>query len=353
MKHTESIREGLASVSVVMVSYQTGPILFKSIASALEQDAIRQIIVVDNGNSASVIKALQKEFGSDKRLVLVTGHDNIGFARGCNLGVEKAEGDMLLLLNPDCIIPENGINDLLKIAATKKGNWVLAPRLVNPDRTEQQGGRREILTPWMAFVEGFRLYKIAPNHPYFKRFNLHDHTRLSEVTEVPVISGACLMIKKSAYQSIGGMDEGYFLHVEDIDFCLRFRKTGGQIYFCPQTSFVHALGTSEVDRTFVEWHKANGFKRYFKMHFSGIYPPGFIGFVTGSVFVRFALIALKELFSSMLRRVGLKKKLQKCPEVLDPVSLVAKKKSDEKALENTPELHEQQPSQISNPDSYA
>lgn len=295
----------MQSVSVVVVSYYTGPILFHSVASLLASRFIKQLIVVDNGNPAEDVDKLRNISIDDPRLVLLTGHGNLGFAKGCNLGVSHASGEMLLLLNPDCIVPNNGIKSLLQIACEKRGDWLLSPKLVNPDRTEQQGARREILTPWIAFVEGFGLYKIAPNHPYFKRFGHHHQSCPDDITEIPVTSGACMLMPLQTYRKVGGMDEHFFFHVEDVEFCLRFRKAGGKIFYCPHVSFVHALGSSEVSRTYVEWHKSIGFKRYFRLHFSGVYPPGFVSFVNFCITLRFFLIAIKELVlspSSWLRR---------------------------------------------------
>jgi len=291
----------MESISVIIVSYHTGPILFKSISSALAQEKINQIIVVNNGNPCSIVDALTCEFASDFRFELISGHGNIGFACACNLAAKRARGEYILFLNPDCIIPDKGINRLFRVAKSFGGNGLVAPRLVNLDGTDQQGARREILTPWIAFVEGLKLYKIFPNHPYFKRFDHHERPLPAKVTEIPVTSGACMMLKTSLYNDLGGMDEAYFLHVEDIDFCLRLRKASGKIYFCPEVTFVHALGTSEVSRVFVEFNKLKSLRRYFRIHFSGIYPLGFIGLVNCLITVRFGLITVKECLLSVFR----------------------------------------------------
>jgi len=190
---------------------------------------------------------------------------------------------------------------LVKTASTLTGKWILSPRLMNPDHTEQRGARREILTPWMAFIEGTKLYKISPNHPYFKRFCNHDQTCPEKIVEIPVTSGACMMMPRSSYILISGMDESYFLHVEDIDFCLRFRQAGGRIYFSPNVSIVHALGTSQTSKIRVEWHKLIGLRHYFRSHFRGLYPPGFIGLVNCLITFRFFLIALAELLRALVR----------------------------------------------------
>ncbi len=291
----------MKSITVIIVSYHTGPILFESISSVLKQNETSQLIVVNNGNPEGLTDTLIRKFARDERFLLISGHGNIGFSKACNLASKSAFGELLLLLNPDCTPPENGIRNLVRATESFTGKWLISPRLINLDQTEQQVSRREILTPWIAFVEGVKLYKISPNHPYFKRFVHEDQSLPSDVTEVPVTSGACMLLKTSVYRDLGGMDEGYFFHVEDIDFCLRFRKTGGRIYFCPQVTFVHALGTSEVNRIFVERHKLNGFKRYFRLHFQDLYPPGFICLVNSLMSVRFGLISMKEICYSISR----------------------------------------------------
>jgi len=291
----------MESISVVIVSYYTGPILFKSISSVLSQEEISQVIVVDNGNPVSDLDALKREFGSNERFQLISGHGNIGFSRACNLGVTRVTSARLLLLNPDCISPDNGVKRLSQIADAFTGKWLITPHIVTPNHIEQKGSRREILTPWITFVEGTMLYKILPRHPYFKRFDQHEQPLPTEVVDVPVTTGACMLIKTSAYRDLGGMDEGYFLHVEDIDFCMRFRKAGGRIRFCPHVTFVHAMATSQVSRLFVEWHKLKGFKRYFRLHFSRIYPPGFICLVNCLIAVRFGLFGIRELLNKIVK----------------------------------------------------
>ena len=83
----------MKSISVVIVSYHTGPILFKSISSVLKLKEISQIIVVNNGNPDSVVNDLRREFGSDERFQLISGHGNVGFSCACNLGAKRANGD--------------------------------------------------------------------------------------------------------------------------------------------------------------------------------------------------------------------------------------------------------------------
>jgi len=291
------------TVSVVIVTYHTGPCLYDAIQSVLIQAEVDQLILVDNGNPDEVVERLTALAESDRRVDYLRGHGNIGFAAGCNLGARSVSGDLLLLLNPDCILPANAFVNLLGEIDQSRPLWMAGGRLVSPNGDEQSGDRRQILTPWRAFVEVFRLNRLLSNHPYFDQFNSHCQPLPSQTCEVPVISGACLLISLQAYWAMGGMDEGYFLHVEDIDFCLRFLKVGGKIYFVPNAVIVHRKGSSEANSVVIEWHKARGFQRYFRKNFTGKYPPGFLGLVAMGIWGRFLLKAPKGIFIEVTRKI--------------------------------------------------
>jgi GT2 family glycosyltransferase len=132
------------------------------------------------------------------------------------------------------------------------------------------------------------------------------------VTPVPVISGACFMTTKADYWSINGMDERYFLHVEDVDFCLRFANAGGVVYFDPNVSVLHFKSSSEVDPVFVEMRKTSSMLRYFRTHFSEPYPAPFMWLVAALLWIQFGVSALAK---TMRRTVFGKPSLRPAPEL--------------------------------------
>ena len=253
-----------APLCVVMVSYFTGEILFTAMEAVLREEVVARLVLVDNGNPPGVQKRLRETAASDPRIELITGQGNVGFARGCNLGAEKARQPLLLLLNPDCVPVGGEIRELVDAARGLTGDWLLGPRLMGGDGREQAGSRRNALTPATLVAEGTGIYRLRPG---CRRFNLHQEPLPEEMTEVAVISGACMLMPLESYLRMGGMDEGYFLHVEDIDFCLRFRQAGGKVWFCPQVELAHRKGSSEAPSRMVERHKMQGFLRYFRQHF--------------------------------------------------------------------------------------
>ena len=306
----ENSRAPERPVSVIIVSYYTGPLLWRALHSALQQDGVGDIIVVDNGNWPEALANLIDMAALEPRLKVVTGHGNVGFAAACNLGARAAHGQYLFILNPDAVLPTGAVKALLAEGLTNggAGPWMVGGRLMNPDGTEQPGARRATLTPWTALVEMLRLDRLAPKHPYFRRFNNHQELCPKQTIPIPVISGACMLMPATDYAAIGGMDERYFLHVEDVDFCLRFREAGGKVLFCPSVDILHSKSSSRANRLRIERRKAQSLTRYFGRHFSTQYPMGFVPLVNGLVWVGFAGRVVKTVLARTVSLIGLNRR---------------------------------------------
>ncbi len=276
-------------ISVIVVSYFTGSHLGAAINSVLSQDFSFELIVVDNGNPKTIVEELKSQSERHEEMKLLTGHGNVGFATACNLGAKKASGKFLLFLNPDAELSQHTLSRFHAEGAKLTSPWMLGPKLLNVDGTEQRGSRRDVLTPWTALIEGLKLYKLAPNYPAFKRFNKHEGVAPTMTSPVPVISGACMFLPADDYWSIGGMDQGYFLHVEDVDFCFRFGKSGGHTFFVPSIEVVHLKSSSAALVYFVEWHKTKGFLRYFWKNFRPDYPAIFLLLLSAAILLYFAI----------------------------------------------------------------
>lgn len=317
-------------VSAIVVSYYTGPILARAIASLKNQPDISEIIIIDNGNwpgsvnkAVSVKQVIGDTTNTDEEnkdgcenghedgpeIHIITGHGNVGFSTACNLGATKAQNPYLLFLNPDAIMPSGGVAQMLQDQpTTNETPWMMGAKLIGPNGIEQSGCRRITLTPWRAFVEACKLYHLAPRHPYFRRFNLTHEPCPRDMTPVPVTSGACFLIPADDYALIDGMDENYFLHVEDIDFCLRFRNAGGTVFYNPKIEVTHYKGSSRASKVTIERSKTIGMKRYFNQHFSGIYPPLFLPLVNTLLWIRLCGFVAIDFVKRTLAFLGLRKR---------------------------------------------
>lgn len=291
---------------MVIVSYRTGPVLIDSLRAALDQDAVDAVVLVDNGNSVETRRAVDGLAVTDSRLRIIRGHGNVGFARGCNLGAKVATGSHLLLLNPDCMLRPGVVARGLQVMADNPGTGALTVRVENTDGTEQRGGRRNLMTPWTCLVEQFRLDRLMPNHPHFQRLNLNENDPLTEITPVQCISGAFMLIPRAVYDGVGGMDEDFFLHVEDVDLCLRIQKAGSTILYVPDAAVTHVKGTSRVFPLVVEWHKSVSVAKYFSKHFRPQYPDLALRLISLAIFLRLGVRAVPMTLSWLSERLGLR-----------------------------------------------
>jgi N-acetylglucosaminyl-diphospho-decaprenol L-rhamnosyltransferase len=268
--------------SIIIVTYHTGPVLFDSIASVLAQNRPVELCLVDNGNPPAVLLRLRGMADHDPRIRLFTGHGNVGFARGCNIGARDARGEYILFLNPDSKLPSDAVEKLHAYAGYLKRPCMIGARMLDEHGKDQRGCRRALLTPMTAFVESLHLQFLFPN----ARLNFNAEAVPSTITPMPAISGAFMFLALKDFWNIGGFDEQYFLHVEDLDLCLRFRRAGGEIYFAPDIVVTHIGGTSDVTTAFIEKNKARGFIRYFHKNFSGEYPLPFLWLLDAAIWVR-------------------------------------------------------------------
>ena len=283
-------RTGKACVTVVIVNYNAGSLLRKCVDSLLACPLDIEVIVVDNASSDASLDGLQDL----SQVCVIRNPANVGFAAACNIGVQASSAPFLLFLNPDCFFQPDAIAPLL--AGLQSGDRVgmVGGLLVNEDGTEQGGGRRAVPTPWRSFVRAFGLLRFANRWPkLFYDFHLHKQPLPDSPIEVEAISGACMLVKRDAMEDVGLWDEGYFLHCEDLDWCMRFRQKGWKILFVPDARIGHALGAcSQSRRVFVEWHKHKGMLRFYRKFFRHQYPGVLMGLVVAGVWLRFGLAAV-------------------------------------------------------------
>lgn len=278
-------------ISVIIVNYNAGAHLAESIKSSLPQ--VSEILVVDNASGDGSVEACQQSFGGETCLNILRNNSNLGFSAACNIGLRHAKEDHILFLNPDCRLSEGTVGRLLEVLQSDPRVGMVGGFLVNPDGSEQAGGRRAIPTPWRSFVAGFGLSRFAQRWPkWFGDFNLHTQPLPQGPIEVEAISGACMLVRRAAIDDVGEWDEGYFLHCEDLDWCQRFRLKGWKILFVPDAPVSHVHGACSRSRPlFVEWHKHKGMVRFYQKFFREDYPGVLMGLVIVGVWLRFGILA--------------------------------------------------------------
>jgi len=267
------------NVSIIMGTYNTGPILSRALDAAIIQSCVKEIIIVNNGNPPEVVEELEKLAKENRKIKLISGHGNVGFAKGCNIGASHATGDYILLLNPDCILLTDSLKNLIEEFEKHPDAWMAGCRLIQPDGSLHGGNKRNLLTLRIALSHAFKLYKISCEK--FPCVNLPEEID-EETSYVPAISGAFMLMKTKKYLEIGGIDNGYFFHVEDLDFCRYIHELDGKILYVPKVKAIHYLSSSRITNHFIETHKTKGFHRYFYKHYkSKVFLPIYWLMITG------------------------------------------------------------------------
>jgi len=295
------------TVSLIIVNYNASECIVACVLSALNQ--VDEVIVVDNASSDDSLAQLKAVFPGDRRLKIVRNGKNLGFAAGCNIGAQASAGSHLFFLNPDCVLTADSVKRLLRVLDDDPDVGMVGGLLLNPDGTEQAGGRRAVPTPWRSFVRAFGLSRFADRWPrLFFDFHLHKQPLPTHPIEVEAISGACMLVNRAAIQSVGHWDEGYFLHCEDLDFSMTLRGRGWKIMFVPEARIIHDKGGCSRSRPlFVEWHKHRGMMRFYSKFFKHQYPGPLMWLVALGIWLRFGFVASYHSALLTLRYLGIQR----------------------------------------------
>jgi nucleoside-diphosphate-sugar epimerase/GT2 family glycosyltransferase len=289
--------------SVCIVNYNAGVLLSDSVRNVLASSVPVEVFVVDNGSSDESIEILRERIGPDPRLRIIETGRNLGFAKAANIALGRAIGDFCLILNPDCLVLPDTLEKAINAILLDPQVGMAGCLIRNPDGSEQAGGRRSVPTPWRSFVRVLNLDKWLPAHPRLHTFLLNLDPIPDRPISVEAISGAFMLVPQKSLKQVGPLDEGYFMHCEDLDWCMRFRQAGWKIAFVPDAQAVHYKGTCSKSRpVFVEWHKHRGMVRFYRTYFLHQYPwPLMIAVITG-VWARFAMLASLSLVARVLQR---------------------------------------------------
>ncbi|HET6604092.1 MAG TPA: glycosyltransferase family 2 protein [Xanthomonadaceae bacterium] len=239
---------------MVVVTHDSGATLARCLDALLAQDLALEAIVVDNDSRDGALSVLP----ADPRIRLLLNPDNRGFARACNQGAALAHGDRLLFLNPDAFLPEGALAALCAQLDAEPALGVLGAQLIGPDGSAQHAARRRDPTPLAAMARALGL----EGRLGLPRVELADR---DDGARVQAVSGAAMLVRRTAFEAVGGFDAGYVLHFEDLDLCRRLREAGHGVALASSVRVTHVKGSSSRRRPYwVAWHKHRGMLRYFR-----------------------------------------------------------------------------------------
>jgi N-acetylglucosaminyl-diphospho-decaprenol L-rhamnosyltransferase len=253
-------------VSVVSVTYQCQALMLSCLAAldASVGGRSHEVIIVDNASTDDVVAAIRRDYPAVT--VIEMGH-NAGFARANNRGIAVASGEYILLLNPDTVPMPRALERLVEFLNETPRAAVAAPHLLNSDLTDQ-GTARSFPTA-VAAIFGRRslLTKIFPANRWSQRYLRGRALQATAPFEVDWVSGAAMLVRRDAIERVGGLDEGFFMHWEDADWCHRMKDAGYSVYCVPDARIIHHEGGSRrgwPPRQLLAFHQ--GAYRYYAKH---------------------------------------------------------------------------------------
>ena len=256
-------------LSIIIVSWNVETLLAACLHSIEAHKGCLEVevIVVDSASRDGTVAMVSAEF-PDVRLFPQT--ENVGFPRGNNIGLAHAQGDYLLLLNPDTEIVGDALQTMCDYLAQNPHVGMIGPELLNSDGSHQSS-RRRFPTLWTGIFESTWLQPYAP-----KRV-LRDYYMEERADDVRVsadwVNGACMLTTRAVYERVGGMDAGYFMYSEELDWCRRIKDAGYDIIYLPTARVLHHQGKSSeqaVTHRHINFNRSK--LRYFrKFHGRGAY----------------------------------------------------------------------------------
>ena len=265
----EVMRPTPPDIGVIVVSYQSISTLdacLERLRSAIGVAAIR---VVDNASTDGTVALVQRHATADSRLRFIANPDNPGFGVACNQGAAAIAAEApscrwLAFVNPDALVEADTLARLRDLALDRQSAGrvvLLGVDLVGEDGVRDPAARRRA-PDFLAMLGGISARLRAPGDGPPLAVDPDDAVALQPVE---AISGALMFLSRDVFERVGGFDEGYRLHAEDLDLCRRLAGHGVEIAVANRVRVVHVRGVSSRSNPwFVEWHKHRGLWRYFR-----------------------------------------------------------------------------------------
>ena len=231
-------------LSILVISYNTREETLECLRSLFEQtdNTTFELIVLDNQSTDGSADAIEAEFGD--RVQLIRSEENLGFARGNNEAAKSATGDFLLLLNPDTVILDHAIDELMAFAQRTPDARIWGGRTLYDDGTLNAGSCWHRMTTWSLIMQAIGLSSVFPGSSLFNQEGMGGWDRNSE-REVDIVTGCFLLLHRAFWNELGGFGSEYFMYGEEADLCLRAHALGARPRMSPQATIIHHGGRSE------------------------------------------------------------------------------------------------------------
>lgn len=252
----------MLDLSIVILNWNTRDLLADCLTSIAEttEGLPLEVIVVDNASTDGSLEMVRERF---PQVQLVANQANVGFARGNNQGVGLSHGRYLLLLNSDARLLPQAVQALLTVAEAHPGAGIVGAQLLNADGSFQASHSR-FPTQWQEFLILSGLGRMWHGRWYPS----HGPEEDKGPQRVDYVEGACLLVRREAFDAAGGLDEGYFMYAEEVDWCYAMRAKVWEVWYQPAAKVIHLGGGSSRSR--LPQREADLYRgqvRFFRKHY--------------------------------------------------------------------------------------
>lgn len=244
-------------VSICMVSLNCWNVLRDCLETLTKTPATycMEVICVDNASSDGTPDLLAKHYPHVK---VIRNTQNVGFTIATNQAIRASCGRHILWLNTDILVRPDTLPMLSQFLDEHPAAGIVGPQVLNLDGSFQPQCRRGIPTPWASLCYLLKLDWLFPQCPAFNQY-LQSHLPIDRSARVDALSGCCLMAKREVWDQIGPLDESIFGFGEDIDWCVRAKNHGFEVWYHPAAVLVHLKGQGGVHSR--PYHKAYGIQQ--------------------------------------------------------------------------------------------
>lgn len=255
-------------ISVIIVNYNVRYYLEQCLLSLRKAlaDIPSEVFVVDNHSRDGSVEYLRRRF---REVTFVASTHNLGFARANNFAIRKAQGEYVLLLNPDTFVGEETIRECLDFMDGHPAAGGLGVKMLKCDGDKAMESRRGLPSPLTAF---YKMCGLCGRYPQSRRFGKYYMSYLSwdEPVQIEVISGAYCLLRHTAIDKIGMLDEDFFMYGEDIDLSCRIADAGYENWYIP-AHILHYKGESSHQSSFRYVHVFyNAMLIFFRKHYGSV-----------------------------------------------------------------------------------
>ena len=255
------------AVDAIVVNYNAGESLRHCVASLLASRPRPSVRVVDNASTDNSFAGLQGLYGHSSGVEFIANPSNLGFGPAVNAAARSCTAEWLLVINPDCRLELGALAALVAAGEADARIALAGPTVRTPRGETERASLRRFPTPWNSLMTFSGLANLGRWLPALRGVAVRTDGLDAAVVEAEATSGACMLVRRRAFEAVGGFDEGYALHCEDLDLMFRLRQAGGRVVFVPGAVAVHEQGVSSRSRPlWVHRQKHRGMRRFFTLH---------------------------------------------------------------------------------------